>query len=952
MNNLYLKTLGPPQIELDGAIIQGFESEKALAVLIYLLLQRQPVSRTFLYNFFWSELPEERAQGNLRRVLHNLNQLFPDFLVIDRRTVHFPPQNSCRVDLWEFEKFAQGPQNLANWEATLALYQGTFLEGLNISPGLEFDRWLEFEREHWQNRALQILEKLSLHYTGEGDYARALEIIDRALSLVPWNENFHRQKMYLLACNGQRSAALHQYQICRRVLAEELDAGPSAETEWLYHRLNRLVDTARHTLPPALEIVFIGRQAELNQIAQKLLSPHCRILTLTGPSGIGKTCLALQAAQQSDFLFLDGAIFIPLAEVHTAQAFQQALLTAFNNPAGSLASYLQDKELLLILDNFENLLTPTERYKSLVQLTNLSQAAPRIKLLVTSCDRLGLATEWVITLTGLPVGPECRGTAQELFLARARQAGNAPPETTENLAVVHQICELLEGHPLSIELAAALVPYLSPEEILRQIRENLDTLSSPYEMLPPRHRSMRAVFERSWERLSPAEQDSFAALSVFKGGFTLAGAGAVADAAFPMLQQLTAKSLIRLAPGNRYQIHETLRRFAEEKLHQSGHADLIQNRHLHYFAALIDRLEKENGSAMQAPQTRALVADYANLIAALRRARQSQSFETGLNLALGMLGVWDTTRAPGEGCEWLATLADQATHVSAELRARAYSRAGGFAWRQGNLALAERYQRTALEIQRQQGDRKGLAITLSTLSLIYTHSGNLQTAMEQGRESLAIFRELNDQPYIALTLNSLGMSAVEMGALEEAQNYLRESRTIYQQLGLKRGQLMVLNNLGNVARYQRDFEQAVELFNRALELTQELSDMHTQAIVHSNLGYVYACRSQSDQAREFYHRALEQFSKLERLHDLTDTLERIAALETETGEKSRAVSLFAAAATLRIDLNFPLSPIDQAEYDQSLTALKNSLPPALYNSLWEKGKKLSWRQGVDLALQK
>ncbi len=951
MHNFYLKTLGLPEIEVDGALLQGFESDKALALLIYLILQRRPLSRSFLTNFFWSDLPEERGQGNLRRVLHNLNQLCPTFLEIDRRTVNFSRQNSSQVDLWQFETLAPHPHHPQAWETALALYRGPFLDSLEISSGSDFDRWLESQREICLTQALHTLEKLSRYYIDQGNYPRALGLTDRALNLAPWHETFHRQKMYLLAHEGQRTNAIRQYQSCRRILLEELDTRPAPETEQLYQRLRRT--ERRYQVSPPLDPIFIGRQAELGQLAHKLALPNCRLLTLTGPSGIGKSRLALQIAQHCDYLFLDGIAFISLAEIQTAQGLQQALQTAFDHPAGGLTAYLQDKELLLILDNFENLLTDAERHRSLLQLTNLLQTAPHLKILITSCDRLNLSTEWIIALTGLPVqSPEKEGTALQLFLERAQQAGSLQPETPENLHLIQQICELLEGHPLAIELAAALVPYLSLAELFQQLQHNLDLLNTAWPDLPLRHRSLRAVFERSWERLSPAEQSCFAALSVFTGGFTRESAAAITGAAFPMLQQLAAKSLIRITAENRYQLHGTLRGFAGEKLQQSGHVALIFNRHLDYFAALIDRLEKENGSAIQAPQIQTLAADYANLIAALNWARQSGAFETGLHLALGMIGIWDTIQAPGEGCEWLAALADQARTAPAELRARAYNRAGGLAWRQGNLAQAKQYQELALPIQRRQGNRKDIAVTLATLALIDTHSGELHLALERGREGLHIFQELDDRPNIALTLNNLGMSSVESGALEQAQSYLQESLALYLELGLKRGRLMVLNNLGNVARYQSDFARATAHFEEALELARELNDLPTQSIIYSNLGYIDARREEPRRAWQRYQQALEQFSKLERLHDLTETLERIAHLETESGEKSRAVTLFAAAATLRADLHLALSPIDRTEYDHALALLKAGFPPAAFFSLWEQGKKLSWRQAVELAFKK
>ncbi|MFQ5615328.1 MAG: BTAD domain-containing putative transcriptional regulator, partial [Anaerolineales bacterium] len=442
-----LKLLGTVRVERDGRPVQGFESRKALALLAYLAVQGQPVPRSRLADLFWGDKPEASGRNNLSRVLSNLSTLLPGCLEADRYTVRLNPNIPFELDVAEFEtKITQG--DAASLAEAANLYRGDFMEGIYLDdcPGVEI--WMVSERERRREQAAQALQTLVEHHAWRGQYQEGLAYTARLLALDPWREEAHRQKMLLLARTAQRSAALKQYDKCRRILAEELDVEPSHETKALYERIRAAGEQPRHNLPPQ-PTPFVGREDELAEIGRLLVNPDCRLWTLAGPGGIGKTRVALQAAGEKIGAFLQGVYFVPLAPVRSAEflvsAIAEAIAFSFYSreaPQDQLVNYLREKEMLLVLDNFEHLLDggtrPGEAGPRVAGggaaglgadlLVEILQGAPEVKLLVTSRERLNLREEWVLEVQSLPVpegidDPDLeRYEAVRLFLQNVRKA--------------------------------------------------------------------------------------------------------------------------------------------------------------------------------------------------------------------------------------------------------------------------------------------------------------------------------------------------------------------------------------------------------------------------------------------------------------------------------------------------------------------------------------------------
>src|SRR5262245_38172500 len=383
MEELQLSLLGKLQISREGKPVTGFVSSKAQALFCFLAVTGRPHDRQTLATLLWGDMPEVEARTNLRTVLANLRKLLEPYLEISRETVCFNRRSFYWLDVELFQaalsaaglsektpelpEFSESPETskiyLQPLRQALELYRGDFLEGFSVREALAFEEWMLIQRERLRQLAMQGLFKLAREHTVRVEYAAAMDYTSRLLALEPWREEGHRQMMTLLAKSGQRSAALAQYENCRRILAEELGVEPDAATQALYERLKMAVIPRPHNLPPQAT-PFVGREAELARVASYLENPDCRLLTLTGLGGVGKTRLALQSAAANLPLFQDGVFFVPLVTANTGEGLVSTLANALNfslsgplEAKTQLLNYLRSRELLLVLDNFEQLLS-------------------------------------------------------------------------------------------------------------------------------------------------------------------------------------------------------------------------------------------------------------------------------------------------------------------------------------------------------------------------------------------------------------------------------------------------------------------------------------------------------------------------------------------------------------------------------------------------------------------
>ena len=603
---LKLFLMGSLVIELHGETMASLASRSVTAMFIYLMAHERPIPRETLADFFWDERTQAQASANLRATLSRLRKRLGDYLVVTRQTVGFDHQpGGYWVDAFAIEhtlqqQLAQDKPDIAALEQALAWYKGDFLAGFYLSESRGFEEWIVVQRERLRHLAVQALGRVVEHHLEAANYPQSLAYAQRWVTLDPLDEAAHRQLMWLHMRGGKRNAALQQYRKCQKLLDEELGVEPERRTTDLFDRFRTLsVPPPLHL--PELTTPFVGRQKELAQIIDR--SQRHSLLTIIGPGGMGKTTLAIKAAhylaQQSLVPFLDGVFYVPLAGLPSATLLADAIAAALGvnpqnapGPESYLIDYLSDRELLLVLDNFEHSRSDSSRHL----LKRLIENAPGLKIIIASRQRVGLAAEHVFDLQGLDYpGPESTGDVTEhdavqLFVQHAQRLRPDFTLTQAGVAAIADICQLVQGMPLGLELAASWTRLFDCATIRDRIQENIDLLDAGQPDEHGRPRSLRATFDYTWTSLSPVERRALKRMAVFQGPFEIAAAEHVAAADPVLLQNLVDKSLLRHDGADLWSLHSLFRQYCAEKLahHDPDQQSALRRHTTHYLRLVQD----------------------------------------------------------------------------------------------------------------------------------------------------------------------------------------------------------------------------------------------------------------------------------------------------------------------------------------------------------------------------
>lgn len=902
---LHIRLFGGLYVGQDDLPLTGFISNKVTALLAYLAVTGRAQQRDTLAALLWSEMSDADAKNNLRQALSNLRKLIDPHLIITRETVEWNAAVPYSLDVQQFTQQLQpGREATTTLQKAAELYRGDFLAGFVVRDAPEFEEWMLAQRARFRELALHALHNLTEAYLEQGQYDRTIDYATQLLSLDPWRENAHRQLMLALARSGQHTTALQQYETCRRLLADELGVEPSAATIALAGRIRDARQTTHQPLP-APTTPLVGRAGELAAICQRLAAPGCRLLTLTGPGGIGKTRLALEVATASQAGFLNGVCFVPLAGVDSAvpEAVLSALINALsftlagpNSPQKQLVNHLRGKEMLLVLDNLEHLLAQTG------WLNDLLEQAPDVKILATSRERLNLSGEWVVELDGLPVpsgaAPEqMQAGAAEMFVVNARRVRSNFTLTADNAAAIQRICQLVSGLPLGLELASAWVHTLSCAEVAQEIADNLDFLTSTRRDMPARQRSLRAVFDHSWQLLIPAEQTAFASLSVFRGSFTREAARSVAQMTTSILASLVDKSLVR-RQGSRYELHDLLRQYADQQLDGAARQQL-QARHAAYFAQWLAQQKGYLHTPQEADVFRAVSADLDNVRASWQWATGQQRLDL-LEQGLDTLRIFYNEQGRyQEGMEWLektaALLEQMAAHRPGDesirrLLGKVWTRWAGFCLWGGQRASADALFQQALPITRQFAEPAELGLLLLNLAYFTVLSGDYALAQAQFGESLDAYRQAGEATGIADALSALGAVCNITGEWEQSRLYLEESVAISRQLQDEHGLRTSLVNLGNVYYYGGDYPRAKAFYLEVLALCQRAGDRSAEAVTLCNLGTVAYDSGDYQEAEAFLRQGTTIFQEINSLHFLIQGMASLGAVHVALAQLEQAQS--------------------------------------------------------------
>jgi predicted ATPase/transcriptional regulator with XRE-family HTH domain len=728
-------------------------------------------------------------------------------------------------------------------------------------------------------------------------------------------------------------------------------------------------DRPRTNLPAPLT-PLIGREREIAQVVTLHHRPGVRLLTLTGPGGVGKTRLALQVAATVRDDFTDGVCFVDLAPTGdpalVAGAIAEALELA--EVAGQprivgLKRYLEDKHALLLLDNFEHLVAAAP------VVTELLTAAPQLTMLVTSRTTLHLSGEHEVVVPPLtlpdpsqlpPADQLHQYAAVALFYARAQAIQGNFQLTAANARAVAEICCRLDGLPLAIELAAARSKLFAPLALLERLSSRLGFLTSGARDVPKRQQTLRQTLDWSCHLLNAGEQMLFRRLAVFVGGWTLEAAEqvcnaagdlpiAVADGVASLLDQSLLRQEAEPDATPRFTMLETIREYALGQLEASGEARALRQRHAQYFLVLAERSETKLEGAEGEVWLFHLRAEHANLRAALATAQAQAQPELGLRLAGALWRFWHIHGDWTEAGYWLNIFLRQTGAGQPDQRAKALGAAGRLALDQGDLVRSTVLLEESVALWTQLGDRWGIVRALNDLAWVALHRGDHSRARRLLEDKLQLCRDLGSMDGVARSLQHLGLVALEQRDDEQALRLLEESSQLMRTLAERRGLAWCLEKVGLVAFYRGEYARAHALFGEALAIFRQLDERTGIAALLARLARSALHQGEYANAQELLWESLQQFVQLGDKRNIIACLEVTAVLAAVRGHSVRAARLWGAAESLRATADMPVSPSDRSHDAPYLTALHERLDDVSFAAAWTEGQALSLDQAIAVA---
>jgi predicted ATPase/class 3 adenylate cyclase len=736
----------------------------------------------------------------------------------------------------------------------------------------------------------------------------------------------------------------------------------------------RSLDAYRNNLP-LQPTPLVGREKEVSEVCNLLRSGETRLLTLTGPGGTGKTRLALQAAADLLEDFPDGTFFVQLATLTDADLFISAVAetlgvreTGEQALDDSLKNYLSERRMLLVLDNFEQVLeaAPT--------VTELLTVAPELKVLTTSRAPLGLYGEHEFPVPPLsmpdlkrppPLERLTQYEAVGLFVERARALKPDFSITNESAPAVAEICVRLDGLPLAIELAAARIKMLPPRAMLQRLGSRLKLLTGGARDLPERQRTLRATIEWSHALLDEGERVLFARLSVFSGGRTLEAIEAICDAegdlpveTFEGVSSLLDKSLLRQeeGPGGepRFVMLETVHEFAREKLRQSAEAEEIKRVHAEYFLNLAEEADPELRGPDQLQWLERLEAEHDNMRAALTWALELKEVELALRLGGALWWFWWMRSHNSEGRRWLEAALVMDGRGSPEVRAMALAGVGYLGLEQGDLDRAKEVCEEGLELLAHEGREASEAklILLAGLGWVVWEREEYEQAKQLFEESLAPSREMRDTWWLATSLSNLAVVSHFLGNSEKATELYEQSMDLFREQGDKRRLATCLNNLAMVVCSQGELGRAAKLIEESVALLRELGARGVVSIGLCNLGWIALLQDDLGRAADLYRESLSLSWETGVNPVVQRTLEGLACVAGAEGEAQRAARLWGAAQTLHETKGIPRDTDFLDEADARISAVRLGMREEAWEEAWRKGRGMTLDEAVSYAMEK
>ena len=942
MDGLRIITLGGVKVELGGEMVE-FSRYKSLALLVFLAVTNERSSRESLAAMFWPENTQGRALANLRQAIWVIrSSLGENWLEASRESLQLVNEQNIWVDTTEFHdllimvKQHSHPngmvceQCLEQLKQAALIFNGDFLSGFSLRDSPEFDNWQYFQKEELNREIGSVYNQLVDWCAEQQEFDQAIYYARHWLLLDELNENAHRALMRLYYAKGERNAAIQQYYSCATLLEEQLNITPEAITIELHAMIRSgaldQITEPEETQPipgpklPTPVTPFVGRKEEVSKLLQVILNSDTRLLTIVAPGGMGKSRLAIEIARKLMPHFEDGVLFVPLAPLENPEMFISYFANAINyiriegQPLDKqLSDYFREKSMVLILDNLEHLLEKSGWIRDL--LAN----SPRLKILATSRIPLNITAESRFHLGGLNFPEEDSKKdlnsfeAVKLFLRCVHRAKPLFKPTEDDWQNIGEICRLVGGMPLGIEMAASWLEMLSMPEIVKEIQRSLSFFETDIRDVPRRQQSLYKVFDYSWKMLDKKERDLFSQLSIFRGGFTRDAAERVIGTTLRQLVGFANRSLLNRTPSDRFEIHELLRQYGFEKLQGNlvSYQQLL-TRYAKYYCNKLGVWRNELKTGRQRQAMEKISADFENIVHAWETAVffehpdlidtsfeglilyliQRVRYDDGIALfELAAENISDKTRQGIRIISWLTghlvllhltqgNLDQLENYFQKNLdlirriepiqtREEKYAQAfhyyikGIYAEHHGDIRQSTNLLHKSINLFEELDDAWwcaviyqdiGTASWLTQWDLIKNHN-YLQKALK-------IAQDLNNNYLMAVTLERLGVfSAYSKGDLNKAKSYLQESSRIFLELNDANSYIRHYNCLEQIANFDGRFEAVVELRQKHLHLLEKLGNPYGISELYMLLGEAYHHIGDYDTAEIKGRKGFEYLSK-------------------------------------------------------------------------------------------
>lgn len=1001
-----LRVLGPVGAEQQGHPV-NLGGPKVRTLLAALLMRHgDPVTTDWLIDVLWGENPPATATKTLQKYVSQLRKKVGDALITHPRGYALELGDN-QIDAKRFEILlaragvSQGEYKAQLIEEALELWRGEPYQDLDDATGIA-------ERTRLSELRLAAVEDLMQARLDLGEHAQIVGRLEALLSEHPLRERLWGQLMVALYRSGRQSDSLRAYRRLRHMLGEELGIEPSNEIQELEDRILRhdmplsaaKPSQSRTNLRPALTS-FVGRGSERREISELLIS--ARLVTLIGPAGSGKTRLATEVAGGRVEDVPDGVWFVDLAPLTSPDQVADAIASPLGvggqaeRPTESvLKDYLQERRLLLIVDNCEHLVAKVGKLTA-----DLLEVSPHLTILATSRGRLGVPGEVVFDVPPLSYPEDAkdidRYDAVRLFLDRARAADPHFRLTDASAVSVAEICRRLDGIPLAVELAAAQVRSIPPSQLVRHLDERFQILTSPLQTAQPRHRSLQAAVDWSYQLLDDPEQTLFRRLSVFRGGFDFESVRQVCcldpldpDQATSLLVELVDRSLVSVDQSSddhtRYRLLETLREYGRDNL-DGAEATALRDAHATYFRDLSEQESSRMRGPAQQEAIRRLSLEHDNLRLALRWT-STRDPEMAVRLAIALAIYWDSVGPRSEGHEWLERAAILSDSLTPDLRIGVRLAACEL-FSSAHVSYSRRYAEDALAEARRIGDELGEARALRALCMALALGEQPENAAAYGRQALGLFEKLGDSWETGLCLERLAQA--EYPSPEQAADHMRRSLDLYREVGdrdRQSGALRKLANLmsqglgdvktaakyaaeavaiceqvgnsnnlahaqleyGKIMRRLGESSRAVKALESAFQQLSKSGDQRCSVRSLSALGTARLDHADDDAAMAAFRASLQRGANVDEGHTSREAIAGLARILASKGRSADAVTLFSFADKLQRDLGIPVSASAQKRREERLSSLRLQIGDGEFERARHAGEVMELGQGVDFAL--